>query len=628
MRFPAVSRSALRIWGVLLAILALNALLKFRFFSGLTQADDFSYGVYSYSFFRLPLPWDMTLDFRALRLSLLLPVALLFRVLPPTEFVAVLYPTLASLGMVVLVFLIGRKLSGNAAGLLAAFALATFPGDVIYGTMLLPDVLAPFFMTLAVWAFLNAEENPGSRSRWWYLAAGLSLFLAFNARENSYWFLLFFLPFAFSAERWKRGLWMAAAGFAVPIFLLYGFYALKTGDFFYNVHLAEAQRDPLLKSGYIPPNAKNWLTSFYYMFPGFRHIPGMETQYISTLFGFTFYLGVPLLVYSAVKGVLTRDRRYLLAPWWFLVGYGFIEFGTISFSSYQMMLKLPRFLLTVTPALALGYGLALADAFGLGRKPAPKPVSAHDGKKTKSPERPGHRRYLWLTAPAAAAALLWVLFFSWKVMQYQNDSLEFNMRSYRWANGILQDLPRKPIYGTGGWWNNKLSFYLLPDIRFADMPWRRSDTLRDLTTVKDPAELRDSHVVLDRTNFSGQNDLRIRHDYANVGPWVLLPPKEWKLLGAQFGTELYEVPANWTYTAPDSTALVQGSLMHSLKVDDYVLFLYNLHPDFIAKLNKEQFWGLFGLLKDEKNPDRNEILGSRMEYREHEGKWKVYFNIF
>jgi hypothetical protein len=48
----------------------------------------------------------------------------------------------------------------------------------------------------------------------------------------------------------------------------------------------------------------------------------------------------------------------------------------------------------------------------------------------------------------------------------------------------------------------------------------------------------------------------------------------------------------------------------------------------VKKLNKDQFWGLFGLLKDERNPDRNEILGSRLEYREYEGKWKVYFNVF
>ena len=39
---------------ILGAILVLNALLKWQFFCGLVQADDFSYGVYSFSMFPSP----------------------------------------------------------------------------------------------------------------------------------------------------------------------------------------------------------------------------------------------------------------------------------------------------------------------------------------------------------------------------------------------------------------------------------------------------------------------------------------------------------------------------------------------------------------------------------------------
>jgi len=256
-------------WWVLAGIVAVNAILKVVYFSGLCQADDFSYGVYAQSFFRLPLPWDTTLDFRALRLALLLPVSVLFRILGTSEFAAVIYPTVASFGTLLLVFAIGRRVAGTAAGLFAAGVFAVFPGDVIYGTMLLPDVLAPFYMTAAVWAFMRGDASPG-RAKWWWLGAGFSMFLAFNSRENSYWFLFFFLPFAFNAARWKKGLWAAAVGFAVPIVMLYGFYALKSGDFFYNLHVAESQRDPLLKSGYIPKNADNWIMCLQFMLPAIR----------------------------------------------------------------------------------------------------------------------------------------------------------------------------------------------------------------------------------------------------------------------------------------------------------------------------------------------------------------------
>jgi len=185
-------------WWVLAGIVAVNAILKAVYFSGLCQADDFSYGVYAQSFFRLPLPWDATLDFRALRLALLLPVSVLFRILGTSEFAAVLYPTVASFGTLLLVFAIGRRVAGTAAGLFAAGVFAISPGDVIYGTMLLPDVLAPFYMTAAVWAFMRGDASPG-RAKWWWLGAGFSMFRVQLPRE------LVLVPFLLSSVRIQRG---------------------------------------------------------------------------------------------------------------------------------------------------------------------------------------------------------------------------------------------------------------------------------------------------------------------------------------------------------------------------------------------------------------------------------------
>jgi len=175
----------------LLVILLLNAVLKWRFFCGLVAADDFSYAVYAYSMWRIPMPWDMTMDFRVLRLALIMPVALLFRILPPTVLVTVAYPMAASFGTIVLVYLIGKKLYGPNAGIIAAFVFATFPADIVYGTMFLPDGVVPFFMALSVWSFLNADGNGGKNAFIWYLASGFFMFLAFITRENTYYFLLF-----------------------------------------------------------------------------------------------------------------------------------------------------------------------------------------------------------------------------------------------------------------------------------------------------------------------------------------------------------------------------------------------------------------------------------------------------
>ncbi|MFC1574425.1 glycosyltransferase family 39 protein, partial [Candidatus Latescibacterota bacterium] len=130
----------------LLVIIAINIVLKWQFFCGLVQADDFSYGVYSYTMFRDIWPWSEDMDFRMLRFGFMLPAALLFKIFPPTEFVAVLYPMMASFGTIVLVYVIGKLLFGPMAGIMSAFIIATFPSDVIFGTMLLPDIVVPFYL--------------------------------------------------------------------------------------------------------------------------------------------------------------------------------------------------------------------------------------------------------------------------------------------------------------------------------------------------------------------------------------------------------------------------------------------------------------------------------------------------
>ena len=608
---------------VLLLILALNAVLKWRYFCGLVAADDFSYSVYSYSMFRLPMSWDMSMDFRVLRLALLLPVTFLFRFLPPVDFVAVLYPMAVSFGSVVLVYLIGKKLYGVNAGILAAFVLATFPADIIYSTMLLPDGVVPFFLCLSVWSFLNADSETGRRAKLWYLAAGFSLFLAFITRENSYYFLLFFLPYAFKRERWNNGLYLFGAGFALPVVVLYSIYYVKSGDFLFNLHLAQHYRDPLIESGYIPENSRNWYSMLYLMFPGFFMKLTGRPVYLSALFGVTFYAGIFCVVYTTVKAFRKRDFRLLLAPWWFLIVYLYLEYGTISFSSYQMMRKLDRFLLTLTPAMAMAFGVVISDVLGLGgeklinRKLLNEKIRKF--KKTKLRH---------LSAFIMLVVLAYVFYTSFEVLDYQKTGRDNNLRIFRWGYyQVLKDKPHRPIYDTGGWWKNKLSFYYLPDLRYAEMPWRRSDMFRDLQTVSAPSELAGSYVILDRRHFSGENDLRIKHSYDDFVSYVKLPPEDWRLLGRNYDVEIYEVPGEWDYVEPDGKKLVLDSFYYSMKIGDFMLFTNCLHPDLISSLTEEQFAGLVKILVDKNNPVRSELLGERLEYRKHNGRWKIGFNL-
>lgn len=610
---PEKSKYSNPYYVALALILVLNAVLKWRFFCGLSQADDFSYGVYSFSMFRIPMSWDMNMDFRVLRVTLLLPVAVLFRFLPPADVVAVLYPMAASFGSIILVYLIGKKLYGINAGVLAAFVLATFPCDVLYSTMLLPDSIVPFYLSLSVWAFLNADSDTGGRSKLWYLLAGFALFLAFTTRENSYYFLLFFLPFAFSRRRLKNGLYLMGIGFALPVILLYSVYYVKSGDFMFNLHLAEHYRDPLIKSGYIPKNSVNWFVMLYYMFPIlFMKLTGRPVI-MSSLFGLTFYVGIVCIIYTVLKALKKRDFRILIALWWFLIVYLFLEYGTISFTSYQMMKKLDRFLLTLTPAMALSFGVVLSDAWGLG------------SEKIKHLKKIKRR---WIAAFLSSVVMCSMLYSSYMVISAQKSNIDNNLRKFRWGYfNVLENKPHKPVYNTGGWWNNKLSFYFLPDLHYAEMPWRHSAMLRDLKAVNNPSDLAGSYVIIDRSHFSGDNDLRIKHSYDDFGSYVKLPPGEWTLLGSEYNIEIYEVPDGWSYIEPDGKDLALKSLLRSINISDFMLFLNSLHPDFLSRLTEEQLGTLIQILVNEKNPTRVELLGKRLEYREYNGHWKIFFNL-
>ena len=149
--------------------------------------------------------------------------------------------------------------------------------------------------------------------------------------------------------------------------------------------------------------------------------------------------------------------------------------------------------------------------------------------------------------------------------------------------------------------------------------------LRDLKIVKDTRELGGSYVILDRNNFSGMNDLRIKHSYDDFGSYVKLPPKEWKLLGSKWFVDIYEIPEGWTYVEPDEKELVLGALLYSVKINDVMLFLNSLHPDFPSLISLKPLSELFETLGKENGPMRYELLEKRLEYRKYNGRWKIQF---
>ena len=180
----------------LLLILAVALSLRIVFFLGLCVADDFAYCGFVDKILDEEPYFTPGSEFRSLRWPVILPVVLSFWLFGQSEVAAVWGSFAYSLGGILVLFLIGRRLFGDRVGLYSAMLMAVFPGDVLYATKLMPDIAISFYMGLAVLFFI--ERGSCSRSAEGHVA--LRIVRVGDVRRVSVpgysgLFLSFFCPF-------------------------------------------------------------------------------------------------------------------------------------------------------------------------------------------------------------------------------------------------------------------------------------------------------------------------------------------------------------------------------------------------------------------------------------------------
>jgi 4-amino-4-deoxy-L-arabinose transferase-like glycosyltransferase len=172
--------------GIVLFALALRIAFFFGF--GAT-ADDIIYAAMSNDLARRG--WE-AVDPRAgvnYRLGLSVPVALLFRAFGVNDVTYVVYPLACSILSIVLVFLLGRRLIGNAVGLTAALLLATCPFDAVFASTMTIDIITSCLTAAAVLAFLAARDASRSGAFGWQLLGATAIFGAYMVKEPALYVL-------------------------------------------------------------------------------------------------------------------------------------------------------------------------------------------------------------------------------------------------------------------------------------------------------------------------------------------------------------------------------------------------------------------------------------------------------
>jgi hypothetical protein len=228
-----------------------------------------------------------------------------------------LYPLLASLLTVLLVFRLGIYWLDRRGAFYAALLFAVFPLDIIFSTRIYEDAPLNFFCTLSVLLFV-ASRGAGSRRRRFVFnfLAGLAIGGAYLHKVSAVYFcLLFALVGLVEMVRSRRLLWRYAFlgfGFLAVFVLDLWFNQTVNGDPFFHLHYYTTQAEILTaqKGNFLEPTGgpSGALRRLFWSFP--------VGSLISLYLGFFYWFIFPAFFYCLLRR--GRELGFVLF-WWALL---------------------------------------------------------------------------------------------------------------------------------------------------------------------------------------------------------------------------------------------------------------------------------------------------------------------
>jgi hypothetical protein len=214
-------RAAISLGLLLIAAASLRAWC----FTGLQIGDDIVYSHVAVN--RLSGNADVT-NTQGARLGFMLPITAFYALFGAGEVPLVLYNAMCSTAMVGAIFLLARRLFGEAAAVPAGLVAAVHPNLIRYASECHTDTPVAFWLALSLLVFHTAlEDDPGARRR---LLCGLLLGWAYLHKESVIYMALFFAGhWIATRRRWTWYVPVALPVVAVACAEMVGFWAL-TGN--------------------------------------------------------------------------------------------------------------------------------------------------------------------------------------------------------------------------------------------------------------------------------------------------------------------------------------------------------------------------------------------------------------
>ena len=312
-RWHGAPRRARPAWIALAAIVLFAAVLRWHYFVGFgVTGDDLIYAGMSKELARNG--WS-AVDFRYgvnYRLGVSMPLALLFRVGGFSDVIYVIYPFLMSLAGIVVVFLLGRRLFGAAAGLTAAFLVATCPFDAVFASSMTIDIITSCLAAITVLAFLAAREAPAIRSLGYAVVGAVATLVAYMIKEPALYQLPCLGTLTLARIRDRRvigrdAIFYGAVGTAVAATLVLDYWVT---------------RDPLNRLHVQLPQSGSALGPITLTLLEYPRMLWLRSGDGTMPFGYLFYALLPAMLYVGVR----RPGRAHVPLLWFFVLVVMLEF--------------------------------------------------------------------------------------------------------------------------------------------------------------------------------------------------------------------------------------------------------------------------------------------------------------
>ncbi len=274
------------------------------------------------------------------RLGILVPAAVSFKLFGVSEQALGVYPLFVSLLGILVAFLAGKTFFGERVGVFAALLHALLPVDVRYGTLLYPDPSAALWLNVAVLLLYVGSREPLAKTKAVHGAlAGLCLGLSWLCKEA----VLFSLPFIAGYVLWclyreKANSVLAASlsvGFGAVLGIEAAAYSWYLADPLYHLHAIERHsRHPSATPWFWSPEA-SWSQLAARLFRD-----GPQAILLSTRFGLVTVVATLAVCYALFKGW----KSFAFVSAWFMYHALVFNFGSHSLRNYMPLPTYDRYL--------------------------------------------------------------------------------------------------------------------------------------------------------------------------------------------------------------------------------------------------------------------------------------------